>query len=229
LRLLAFDTSGAAISAAAADNNTLLAVRHEPLARGHAERLLPLLVDVLAQSGWTWCDLDMVVVSAGPGNFTGLRAGIAVARSLALALQCPVLGIGTLELLAEAGAAAAPDNRLPLEALLDARRDEVYRQRFTAEIVPLSLPVLEPVTVAAAGGRGDCILIGDAAASVAARRGCDDRVIEAAPDARYLVAAARRRLAGGEVAGSGRLLRPVYLRQPDARMGAGASLLAAQG
>ena len=227
MRLLAFDTSGAAISAAAAENDTLLAVRHEPLARGHAERLLPLLVEVLAQSSWTWCDLDMLVVTAGPGNFTGLRAGIAVARSLALALQCPVLGLGTLELLAEAGAAAVPDNRLPLEALLDARRDEVYRQRFTAEIVPLSLPVLEPVAVA--GGTGGCILIGDAAAIVAARRGCDDRVIEAAPDARYLVAAARRRLAGGEVAGSGRLLRPVYLRQPDARMGAGASLLAAQG
>lgn len=227
MRLLAFDTSGAAISAAAAENDTLLAVRHEPLARGHAERLLPLLVEVLAQSSWTWCDLDMLVVTAGPGNFTGLRAGIAVARSLALALQCPVLGLGTLELLAEAGAAAVPDNRLPLEALLDARRDEVYRQRFTAEIVPLSLPVLEPVAVA--GGTGGSILIGDAAAIVAARRGCDDRVIEAAPHARYLVTAARRRLASGEVAGSGRLLRPVYLRQPDARMGAGASLLAAQG
>ena len=228
MRLLAFDTSGAAISTAAARDGALLCARREVLTRGHAERLLPLLREVLAQAGWAWRDIDLVVVTEGPGNFTGLRAGIAVARALALALGRPVLGIGTLELLAEAGAAAAPENRLPIQVVLDARREEIYCQRFSFGLAPLTAPTLAPLASIVADLPSPCLLVGDAAAVVASRRSCDDRVIEADLDARYLVRAARRRLAGGAVAAPGAMLRPVYLRQPDARIGAGASILAAR-
>ena len=229
MRLLAFDTSGAAISAVTAQDGALLSARRESLARGHAERLLPLLWEVLAQGGWSWRDIELVVVTEGPGNFTGLRAGIAVARALSLALGCPVLGIGTLELAAEAGVAAAPENRLPILALLDARRGEVYAQRFAADLAPLTEPALAPLASATADLPSPCLIVGDAAASMLGRTGHDDRVIEVDLDARYLARAAWRRLAGGAVAGPGTMLRPVYLRQPDARIGAGASLLAAQG
>ena len=124
----------------------MLSSRREVLTRGHAERLLPLLQEVLAQAGWTWRDIDLVVVTEGPGNFTGLRAGIAVARALALALDRPVLGIGTLELLAEAGAAAVPDNPLPILAVIDARREELYAQRFSPDLRPITGPSLVPLS-----------------------------------------------------------------------------------
>ena len=61
-----------------------------------------------------------------------------------------MLGIGTLELAAEAGAAAAPENRLPILALLDARRGEVYAQRFAADLAPLTEPALAPLASATA-------------------------------------------------------------------------------
>ena len=52
----------------------------------------------MAEAGWAWRDLELVAVTVGPGTFTGLRAGIAVARALGLALDCPALGVGTLEI-----------------------------------------------------------------------------------------------------------------------------------
>lgn len=228
MRLLAFDTAGPAISGAAGQDGALLSTRRELPGRGQAERILPMLGEVLAEAGWAWSAIELVVVTEGPGNFTGLRTGIGVARALALALDCPVLGIGTLELLAEAGAARAPGNARPIHAVLDARRGELYAQRFAADRSPLSPPALVPATEPLADGAAPRLLVGDAAALQAVRGPCDDGVIEVAPDARYLAAAAWRRLASGAERGARAMPKPVYLRRPDARLGAGASLLPAR-
>jgi tRNA threonylcarbamoyladenosine biosynthesis protein TsaB len=204
LRVLAFDTSGPALSAAAAESGGrgVLAWRREELARGHAERLLPMLREVLAGVGWGWADVGLVAVTRGPGSFTGLRAGVAVARALGLSLGCPVLGLGTLEVVAHAAAGAGR----PLLAVLDARRGEVYAQRFAADGSAEGPPELLPAgTVAEASGV---------------------EVADRAPDARDLAALALARLADGAARpGPGAGLRPLYVRQPDARPGAGASLL----
>lgn len=225
MRLLAFDTSGAALSAAAAEDDDLRAWLHEPLERGHAERLLPMLRRVMGETGWSWADLDMVAVTIGPGQFTGLRAGIAVARALALALKLPVAGIGTLEVVAEAAAGRRPDLELPIAVALDARRDEAYHQLFAADLRPLGPPALLPLRELR--GEGRCLLAGDAGLWMRAMVDRDDPVVEAAPDARYLAAMARRRCREGDVPTVATAPRPVYLRPPDARIGAGASLVAA--
>lgn len=222
MRLLAFDTSSTALSAAAGDGARLLAWRHEALARGHAERLLPTLAAVLAEAGWRWAEVDVVTVTVGPGNFTGLRAGIAVARALTLSLGCSALGLGTLEVLAEAAAKTEPDDPRPILALLDARRAELYAQRFTASAQPLEPPALvraEDVEALAAG----CRLVGEPAALATAP--CEG--LMRSVDARDLLTLAHRRLAAGAAAARGQTLRPLYLRPPDARPGAGASLLPA--
>ena len=72
-----------------------------------------------------------------------------------------------------------------------------------------------------------CLLVGDAASGLRDRARRVDGVVEGGPDARYLAQAARRRLAGGELPVAGTALRPIYLRPPDARVSAGASLVAA--
>jgi tRNA threonylcarbamoyladenosine biosynthesis protein TsaB len=229
LRLLAFDTSGPSLSAAAVEGEDLRAWRREELARGHAERLLPLLREVMAEAGWSWRELGLLAVTVGPGNFTGLRAGISVARALGLALGCPALGPGTLEAIAQGAAALAPDNARPIVAVADARREEVYAQRFSSRLDPLGPPVLVPRDQFLAGSpREPCLLAGDAAGWARDRRGvAGDGAVEAGPDARYVAAAARRRLAGGEAPGAATALRPVYVRPPDARASAGASLVTA--
>jgi tRNA threonylcarbamoyl adenosine modification protein YeaZ len=91
--VLGFDTSAAHCAAAIVSNGRILAERAEPMARGQAERLMPLLEEVLAEAGLGWADLDALGVGTGPGNFTGTRIAVAAARGLSLALAIPAEGV----------------------------------------------------------------------------------------------------------------------------------------
>jgi tRNA A37 threonylcarbamoyladenosine modification protein TsaB len=93
------------------------------MARGHAERLLPLLAETLAEAGRGWADLDALAVCTGPGNFTGLRIGVAAARGLALALGRPAVGVDRFAALAE----GQPGR---VRIALDTGRGTVFAQDF---------------------------------------------------------------------------------------------------
>ena len=95
--ILAFDTSAAHCAAALLCGDTIVAQKHEDMAKGQAERLFPLLEEVLAEAGVTWRDLDVIGVGVGPGNFTGIRISVSAARGLALALEAPAVGVSTFE------------------------------------------------------------------------------------------------------------------------------------
>ncbi len=97
--------------------------RQEPMEKGQAERLMPLLEEVLAEAGLGWRDLKAIAVGTGPGNFTGVRIAVAAARGLALGLGIPAVGVTRLEALAY----GLPR---PLTVVEDARRGEVYVQLF---------------------------------------------------------------------------------------------------
>ncbi|MFT4151582.1 MAG: tRNA (adenosine(37)-N6)-threonylcarbamoyltransferase complex dimerization subunit type 1 TsaB [Paracoccaceae bacterium] len=124
--ILAFDTSAAHCAAALLSGDCLVTRRFEAMDKGQAERLLPLLEEVLADGGAGWHDLDALAVGTGPGNFTGVRIAVAAARGLALALDIPAIGVTRLEALAH----GLPR---PLTVIEDARRGEVYVQPFAAE------------------------------------------------------------------------------------------------
>ncbi|WP_050662080.1 tRNA (adenosine(37)-N6)-threonylcarbamoyltransferase complex dimerization subunit type 1 TsaB [Roseovarius tolerans] len=118
---LGFDTSAAHCAAALLCGDQVLTACAEEMGRGQAERLMPLLEDVLAEAGATWRDLARIGVGIGPGNFTGIRISVATARGLALSLGIPVIGISTLEAIragAEPGTPCVP-----------APRDQGYVQR----------------------------------------------------------------------------------------------------
>lgn len=97
---LGFDTSAAHCAAALLRGDALIAHRQEEMAKGQAERLMPLLEEMLAEAGLAWADLDVIGVGTGPGNFTGIRLGVAAARGLALALERPAIGVPATEALA---------------------------------------------------------------------------------------------------------------------------------
>lgn len=225
MRLLAFDTSGAAISAVAGEDGLVRVWRHEPIGRGQAERLLPLLREVMAEAGWAWGDLGLVAVATGPGTFTGLRAGISVARALGLALGCPVLGVGTLEVVAAAAMASRPEIARPWIVAIDARREEAYTQRFAADSAPLGPPAV--VALQDLPTDEACMPAGDASVWAQRTAGTPQEIVEASPDARYLADVAWRRVRQGAVPMAGVAPRPLYVRPPDARISAGASLVAA--
>lgn len=92
--------------------------------RGQAEHLMPMLEEVLAEARLGWADLDAIAVGTGPGNFTGIRIGVAAARGLALGLGRPAIGVSTLE-------AIAHDRERPVTVAMPAPRGRLYRQSFT--------------------------------------------------------------------------------------------------
>ena len=127
--ILAFDTSAAHCAAALLSGGRIVAARLEPMEKGQAERLLPLLTELLAEAGADWPDLTALAVGTGPGNFTGIRISVAAGRGLAFGLGIPALGITRLEALAH----GLPR---PLRVLEDARRGAVYVQDFDDQAPP---------------------------------------------------------------------------------------------
>ena len=120
---LGFDTSAAHCAAALLQGDRLLAQRREEMTRGQAERLMPLLQDLLAEAGVTWRDLAVIGCGTGPGNFTGIRISVAAARGLALSLGIRAVGVGVAE-------ALALDLPRPCRVTLTARAGEVIWQDF---------------------------------------------------------------------------------------------------
>ena len=147
LSLLAFDTCFDACSVAVRVDANLAserrAARLELMAKGHAERLFPLIDEVLRTTGATYSDLDGIAVTNGPGSFTGTRVGIAAARGLALATGLPVFGASSLA--AIAGSALrhhhGADNVRPIAVCVDARRGQLYMQLVgAADAKPVTKP-----------------------------------------------------------------------------------------
>ncbi len=99
-RLLAFDTSAAQCAAALLGTGDAPVTRIEPMARGQAERLVPMLEEMLADGGLGWSSLTALAVCTGPGNFTGLRLSVAAARGLSFSLNVPAIGVTLFEALA---------------------------------------------------------------------------------------------------------------------------------
>lgn len=206
--ILALDTClGACSVALAADDGAVLAHASEAMARGHQERLAPMVERVLAEAGVSSGMVTRVAVTVGPGSFTGLRVGIAFAKGFAQALGAETVGVGVLEALA-----AEADGLVC--AAIDARRDQVYLQVFE-DGVPLMAPDVLPIGTAAARlaevtlGRS-LTLAGSGAALLA----------DAAPGARIIPAEgcdARRVARIAAARGAGPLI-PLYLRAPDAKL-----------
>jgi tRNA threonylcarbamoyladenosine biosynthesis protein TsaB len=123
MRILALDTSTEWCSVAVGDGSEWHRL-DEHAGQSHSERVLPMVRAVLADAGWTLANLDGIAFGAGPGSFTGVRIGCGVAQGLALGADLRVVGIPTLEALAQEVFRARGWRHV--FACLDARMREVY-------------------------------------------------------------------------------------------------------
>jgi tRNA threonylcarbamoyladenosine biosynthesis protein TsaB len=200
--ILGFDTSAAQCAAALLCGTEVRARRDEAMPRGQAERLLPMLEEVLDEAGAGWSDLDALAVCTGPGNFTGLRLGVAAARGLALALGIPAIGVTLFEALAEGRRGfvlvAVPDKRGG--GFVQAFRDGSALGPPTGA---------EPATLGTLPERTLCL--GFAAAELAARLG-----LAAGPEAILADPAALARLAAQRLSTPQPRPTALYLRPADA-------------
>lgn len=164
MNVLAVDTSLAACSVAIRVGGNLVARRYAVPGTGHAELLMTLVEQARSECSLAYGDFDLLAVTVGPGTFTGVRAGIAAVRGLALVSGVPALGIGTLHALAAGalqGGAAGPGE--PVFVALDARHDEVYFQAFAPGAIPLGEPAIGTLTEAAACIPAGSVVIGSGA------------------------------------------------------------------
>lgn len=124
-KLLILETSGRVGQVAVARGDTLLGQRALSETRRHARDLAPAVAELLKEQGWRSRDLDGVLVSQGPGSYTGLRVGIMAAKTLAYATGCAILG---LEIFAVVARQSSGSNLV--DVLGDAQQEKVYVQRF---------------------------------------------------------------------------------------------------
>jgi len=198
--ILALDTSTAACTAALLlPDGTIVASRDEEIGRGHAERLVPMISEMLEGHVPT-----RLLVGVGPGSFTGLRVGIAAAHGMAIGWSVPLAGMNSLALLA----AAAPPGDGKIAAAITGGHGELFVQSFDRKKLTPTGPVASLTPEKAAEKVDAPLIVGPGAEALVEARGSG----EALP----LFPMASRALMLPELL---RVLdcKPIYIRAPDAR------------
>lgn len=208
--VLAIETSGSACSVALLMPGAAASrpPAHEIMAtsHGHATALAPMIARIARAAGVELTALKAIAVSCGPGGFTGIRVGLATARAMALAIGCPIVGIGSFQALAATAARSGGALAARSLVVLDSRRSELFAVELGADLAALSPPALLTADQVEARCRQDGIaLIADAALTRFAGLGG----LSAAADAVAVAELAMTRPDLRQPA------EPIYLRPPD--------------
>jgi tRNA threonylcarbamoyladenosine biosynthesis protein TsaB len=205
---LTLDTALNACAVAVSHDGEILAFAHEPMQRGHQERLAPMAQAVMREAGVAFADLDRIGVTVGPGSFTGLRVGLAFAKAMSLALGIPCIGVNSLE-------ALAAERSGFVAAVIAAKGDQVYLQAFMDGAALMAPDVLDIPTAAARLGE---LWSGGSAALVGSGAPLLEGVLRHAlihPAETADICALARRIESRPAAAH--RPRPLYLRPPDAK------------
>jgi tRNA threonylcarbamoyl adenosine modification protein YeaZ len=123
MNILAIDVSVTGCSVAIFNQDSHLSLsKFFETDRGQAELLIPMIDDIVREANLEMSDIGLIAVTLGPGSFTGVRIGLATARSLGLALNIPVIGLSTLDVIAR-----AHDDKSAV-FLIDTKRGDFYGQ-----------------------------------------------------------------------------------------------------
>ena len=208
--VLAIETSGSACSVAVQMPGAALgrppAQEIMATSHGHATALAPMIARIARAADVELTALKAIAVSCGPGGFTGIRVGLATARAMALAIGCPIVGIGSFQTLAATAARSGGLLAVRTLVVLDSRRSELFAVELGADLAVLSPPALLTAEQVEARCKQDGIaLIADAALTRFAGLGG----LSATADAVAVAELAMTRPDLHQPA------EPIYLRPPD--------------
>ncbi|TRZ78097.1 MAG: tRNA (adenosine(37)-N6)-threonylcarbamoyltransferase complex dimerization subunit type 1 TsaB, partial [Chitinophagaceae bacterium] len=123
---LYIDTAGPDALVGISKGQEILGFKENKVSTTHAEFVQVAVKELLISLSMTVSELDAVVVTLGPGSYTGLRVGLASAKGLAYALQKPLIGLSTLQLLAHRALQTLDQDAIQIFSMLDAKRMEVF-------------------------------------------------------------------------------------------------------
>lgn len=199
MRTLVIECATEACSVALFEGEACLAHWHEVIGRGHAERLVPAIAALPGKGR-----ADRILVSLGPGSFTGVRIGLAAARALGLAWGAPVRGYPTMALVAAMGRAAHPGQ--PATVCMTGGHGEWFVQDFAHDGLP-EHDVLSLTPEIARARQRKYLVIGTKACDCLEGEGL---AIDLLPDAREALLVPDSLLTDA--------LAPIYGRPPDAKL-----------
>src|SRR5688572_24400197 len=125
-RALAIETSGRVGSIAVVDDGRVVREEQFPHGLQHAAQIIPIIDQLTKAQGWSPRDVDELYVSVGPGSFTGLRIGVTLAKTMALATGVKLVAVPTVRVLVE----NAPAEARHVIIVLDAKREQIFTARF---------------------------------------------------------------------------------------------------
>jgi tRNA threonylcarbamoyladenosine biosynthesis protein TsaB len=212
MRILGIETTSRRGSVALLDGGKVVSTRVHDAKATHAEVMLPLVGELFDEAGWSRTSLDRIAAGTGPGSFTGIRVGLALAKGIALGLDRPVVGIGSLRAMCRAVPDDAPGSRW---AILDGHREDLFLGAFDPAGAIIEEPAVVPrdpldwlESFTGSGGVlvGEVGLLGPLDAGIRVHRS----------DVTDLPHAIGVALAGGEVEEALAPAEPTYLRPVDA-------------
>ena len=137
--ILAFDTTLSICSAVICHEGRIISREIQDGKKGHSEIIMPMIEKIMKKSQIDFSDIDLFATATGPGSYTGLRVCIALARGFKLALNKPVIGLNTLEIIAE-GARRRSKKNYDVIVVNEAAYEEVYFQKFSDYLKPKTNP-----------------------------------------------------------------------------------------
>ena len=221
MRLAAIDTSTALGSIALFEDGVLVAEESQRVSNAHGESLMPMVSALFDRVGWCAADVARWGVGIGPGSFTGVRIAVATAKGIALATRAELVGVTSLDALAEG---LGTGGELVVSTV-SAGKGELYVQaRRGANVVlaPTHLPIAR-VAVAVAesrsrSGSGSVVVVGEAASAVDWSPLGSGVVLQIAAPHDLPRASAVGRMAASRAAEDADALEPFYVRPPEITM-----------
>lgn len=194
-KFLLIETSTDACSVALAEGNRIIASDFIQEFKAHAKRLVPMIEALLQKTDTTLDQCCAVSVSEGPGSYTGLRVGVSSAKGICYGAGIPLLGVSTLDVLAQMGMENITCSNAVIVPMLDARRMEVYCAQYNAKgerISDVKAEILDENSFGELFQEYDqVIFVGDGAGKF---RNCLNEsklekatIVECRPDARYML------------------------------------------